>query len=215
MCSGPSRDFLRDWEDSDRLLSVGCALRQDPPPRLPPQANGPPYSWHPRPACRNWPRCALEEAWRGRFRLARHCHAASPALCAQDSLARTGPQGPLRTVQSPWRPNSPGPTPWPTRPRRSEEALSFGRPVIGLDQGTARHRPPRRPRTSADRALGPGTALVWRISARPRRRTRERAGRARANQTLPAAPTPAGLNLLRMKPLVSVVILVQHGGLHR
>lgn len=204
---GPSRDFLRDWAGfPDRLLAVGCALRQSPPPASTPapRANGRFHllvaaatSVEELEAMLN----ALEEAY-GKsipdwLDIVVRPH---PLFPLETGLARTGPlkvrfrdgSGEPLAAQLAWADAVAY-----ASSTVGAEALSFGRPVIALDQGHWFGIDPFEGFTDFRWTAGTGRemrARVEEIRAMPDAERAERAerGRAWAGRFLPA-PTPAGL----------------------
>lgn len=204
---GPSRDFLRDWAGfSDRLLAVGCALRQSPPPASAPspRADG---RFHLLVAAAT----SVEEL-EGMLNALEEAYGESspdwldivvrphPLFALRTGLSRTGPlkvrfrdgSGEPLAAQLSWADAVAY-----ASSTVGAEALSFGRPVIGLDQGHWFGIDPLEGFTDFRWTARTGQELrarVEQIRALPAAERAERAerGRAWAGRFLPA-PTPAGL----------------------
>lgn len=204
---GPSRDFLRDWGGfPDRLLAVGCALRQSPPP-----ASAPPPKTDGRfrlllASATSLSELAamlrtLEEAYgQGAPDWLDVVVRPHPLFALKTALALTGP------LQVRFRDGSGEPLAaqlaWADAVAYSSstvaaEALCLERPVIGLDQGHWFGIDPLEGFTDFRWTARTGRELrarVEEIRALPASERAERAERARAwaGRFLPA-PTPAGL----------------------
>ncbi|HAZ07902.1 MAG TPA: hypothetical protein DCZ01_05105 [Elusimicrobia bacterium] len=208
VCMGAqSRDFLRDWGGfPDRLLAVGCALRQTPPPAS-----------APAPRADGRFRLLLASATSmseltDMLRTLEQAYGENapdwldvvirphPLFALKTALALTGP------LKVRFRDGSGEPLAeqlaWADAVAYASstvaaEALAFGRPVIGLDQGHWFGIDPLEGFTDFRWTARTGRELRARVAdirALPAAERAERAERARAwaGRFLPA-PTPAGL----------------------